>query len=350
MAKDVQQLDGEQEWLAFAGREDHLLDPETPLRNPETIGYPSKEDPSVTPIQTGWLERKKRFTRTYRESYYVLTPAGYLHEYESSDPAKKTIPSFSIFLPNCTLGPPSSPKSKSHKFHIETNPDKDSASTGSSKSRSIFSRGTGHHSYTFRARSHTTLREWWNDLRMLCKRYLVATEAPDRSGPVSAAVRSAGYISEGEGSDFGDEDEEGEGSSIEEEDDEGEDAGYVSATEPDALAVGAMHDGEGLPEYEKANPSAPGGYPIDKKDHPIGHDNDNAAPDANGNAIGENGNAAGEGGATGVTRKLSKRQQEKAPEGREAHVPPSGNDGADAAGGDTGEGPAPVESRFTESL
>jgi len=361
MAKDVQQLDGEREWLAFAGREDHLLDPETPLRNPETIEYPSKEDPSVTPIQTGWLERKKRFTRTYRESYYVLTPAGYLHEFETSDPSKKAVPSFSIFLPNCTLGPPSSAKSKSHKFHIETNPDKDSASTGSSKSRSIFSRGGGHHSYTFRARSHTTLLEWWNDLRMLCKRYLVATEAPDRSGPVSAAVRSVGYTSEGEGSEFGEDDEEeGEGSSIEEEEDEeGEDAGYVSAPEPDALGVGAMHDehGEGLPQYEKANPTAPGAFPIDKKDHPLpdhpGADH-GAVPDGNAHA---NGNAAGV-GATGVTRKLSKRQQEKAPEGREAHVPPTGSgsgsgnadDGADVPGGDSGEGPGPVESRFTESL
>lgn len=360
MGKDVQSLDGEHEWLAFAGREDHLLDPETPLRNPETIEYPSKEDPSVQPIQTGWLERKKRFTRSYKEGYYVLTPAGYLHEFDSSDPAKKATPVFSIFLPNCTLGPPSSANSKSHKFHIETNPDKDSASLGNSKARSIFSRGSSSHSYTFRGRSHTTLLEWWNDLRMLCKRYLVATEAPDRSGPVSAAVRSAGYASE-EGSEFGGEDgEEDEGSSIEEEGEgEGEDdAGYVSATEPDA-------SGEHLPEYEKANPSAPGGYPIEKeKPHGGlngGHPGHHAGADGD---AGENGDAAGVG--ANVNRKPSKRQQEKAPEGQEPHHTPPAEDHHEASGGaaggganghagagadaDAGEGPAPVESRFQESL
>ena len=38
--------------------------------------------------------------------------------------------------------------------------------------------------------------EWWNDIRMLCARYLVASEQVDRTGPVEEAVRSAGYHSE----------------------------------------------------------------------------------------------------------------------------------------------------------
>ncbi|KAF9231231.1 hypothetical protein BU15DRAFT_68513, partial [Melanogaster broomeanus] len=111
----------DREWISFSARSDHLMDPETPLRNPETIMYPSKEDPSVIVVHTGHLERKKRFTRTYREAYYVLTPAGFLHEYASSDPEHigNHLPVFSLFLPACTLGPPSSASAKSHKFHIE---------------------------------------------------------------------------------------------------------------------------------------------------------------------------------------------------------------------------------------
>ncbi len=70
------ELAPDREWLTFSARSDHLLDPETPLRNPETIMYPSKDDSSVLPVHTGLMERKKRFTRTYRESYFVLTPAG----------------------------------------------------------------------------------------------------------------------------------------------------------------------------------------------------------------------------------------------------------------------------------
>ncbi|KAJ3557912.1 hypothetical protein NP233_g11622 [Leucocoprinus birnbaumii] len=52
------------------------------------------------------------------------------------------------------------------------------------------------------------MMEWWNDIRMLCARYLIASEQIERSGPVEHAVRSAGY---------GDLSEEEEGSSVEEE-------------------------------------------------------------------------------------------------------------------------------------
>ena len=48
---------------------------------------------------------------------------------------------------------------------------------------------------------------------MLCARYLVASEAMDRGGPIEAAVRSVGYETE--------EEETEEGSSVEEEEDEG---------------------------------------------------------------------------------------------------------------------------------
>lgn len=51
--------------------------------------------------------------------------------------------------------------------------------------------------------------EWWNDMRMLCARYLVASEQIERDGPVEHAVRSAGYDDASE-----------DGSSIEEEVDE----------------------------------------------------------------------------------------------------------------------------------
>ena len=72
------------EWIAFASRSEYLLDPETPLRNPMTINYPGKDDPSVIPVHQGILERKKRFSKKYTESFYVLTPSGYLHERRSS--------------------------------------------------------------------------------------------------------------------------------------------------------------------------------------------------------------------------------------------------------------------------
>lgn len=222
MGRNMVSLAPDREWISFSARSDHLLDPETPLRNPETIQYPSKEDTSVIAVHTGHLERKKRFTRTYREAYYVLTPAGFLHEFATSDPSQSgsQTPIFSLFLPACTLGPPSTPSSKSHKFHIEGRKD----GTGTTKHGSFKLPMTGgQHAWSFRSRSHEDMMEWWNDVRMLCARYLVASEQMDRGGPIEAAVRSAGYISD-------EEDEEEDGSSVEEDqDDEDEDDLYEDA-------------------------------------------------------------------------------------------------------------------------
>ena len=195
LSEHMTSLATDREWISFSARSDHLLDPETPLRNPETIMFPLKEDPSVIPVHTGTMERKKRFTRTYKENYFVLTPAGFLHEYASSDPESPggQTPAFSLFLPACTLGPPSPSSGKSHKFHIEGRTD-GMGTTKTGSIRAVFSRGSL--AWSFRARSREDMMEWWNDIRMLCARYLVASEQMERSGPIAAAVRSAGYVSE----------------------------------------------------------------------------------------------------------------------------------------------------------
>ncbi|GAA5868888.1 hypothetical protein JCM16303_000294 [Sporobolomyces ruberrimus] len=198
------------EWIAFASRSEYLLDPDTPLRNPMTINYPGKDDPSVIPVHQGILERKKRYTKTYKESFYILTPAGYLHEHLSSDLSKHPNPELSLFLPECTLGAPTNPNARSHKFHIDG---KKAIGGDVGQKNGLFALDT---SFTFRARSHDEMLEWWNDCKQLSKVYLTASEPFDRSGPVPAAVRAAGYVSEEE------ESEEEDGSSVEEEESEEE--------------------------------------------------------------------------------------------------------------------------------
>jgi hypothetical protein len=94
-------------------------------------------------------------------------------------------------------------------------------------------------------------------------RYLVASEQMERSGPVAAAVRAAGYASEDE--------EEDEGSSVEEEDGEGEEEG----DEDEELYARAVdhEDGEGVPpSYTQPEKGSrieirPNGYIMDKKPH-----------------------------------------------------------------------------------
>lgn len=246
------QLMPDREWIAFAARSDHLLDPETPLRNPDAIDYPGRNDPSVVPVHAGLLERKKRFTKTYKEGFYVLTPAGYLHEYTSSDPTTATHPIWSLFLPACTLGPPSSASTaKSHKFHIEVRKDGTSA-FGKTPGAKLFS---STEAYTFRARSHEEMMEVWNDLRMLVARYLVASEQMERDGPIAQAVRSVGYLSDEEEEE--DEDEE-EGSSIAEEEEEDEELDH---DQHHAVA-------EEVPAYSQGSAQVevgPNGYAVSKR-------------------------------------------------------------------------------------
>ncbi|KDQ19293.1 hypothetical protein BOTBODRAFT_27873 [Botryobasidium botryosum FD-172 SS1] len=316
LGQSMATLAPEREWLAFAARTDHLLDPDTPLRNPETIDYPSKQDPSVIPVHVGMLERKKRFTRSYSESYYVLTPAGYLHEYTSSDPHARASPHFSLFLPACTLGPPSSSAtSRSHKFHIEGKKDASGfAGRGSILGRSM-------HAYTFRARSHDEMMEWWNDLRMLVARYLVASEQMERSGPVAAAVRAAGYVSE--------EEEEEEGSSVEEEDEDNEH--YVVAREEpveheEEVPAYSTHPGSGIEvgptgyalEKKRADGSTYDPYVGTSNGHTNGHAHSLSAPNGHGPGPASSRQSLGLGGEPS-SRRVSRRQ-EKAPEG---HAPRS---------------------------
>jgi hypothetical protein len=129
------------EWISFAACSSHLLDSETPLCDPTFISYPNKEDPAVLAVHTGNMMRKRPWTRPWREGWFVLTPAGFLHEFVSSDGRaddgrgwqggggspvgeKDALePVWSLFLPTCTLGPPAASGSKSWKFHIEARAD-----------------------------------------------------------------------------------------------------------------------------------------------------------------------------------------------------------------------------------
>ena len=201
IARSMFKLPSDREWISFSARTDHFLNPDTPLRDPANINYPSKEDPGVVPVRTGNLELKKRYTRTYKESYFVLTPAGFLHQYASSESSTYGGQNvlFTLFLPACTLGPPGQ---WTNKFHIEA--------TQAGVATKGGSLGGDVHAWTFRGKSREDTMEWWDDIKMLHTRYSVANEQMERSGRVAAdsEVRAAGYVSEGE--------EEGEGSSVDE--------------------------------------------------------------------------------------------------------------------------------------
>jgi len=46
----------------------------------------------------------------------------------------------------------------------------------------------GTEAWSFRVKSHDNMMEWWNNLRMLCSKYLIASECVERTGPVEEQI------------------------------------------------------------------------------------------------------------------------------------------------------------------
>jgi hypothetical protein len=192
VGKTMYSLVPDDEWNHFSRNNENLLDPETPLRDSDAIAYPSQDEPSVIPVRAGHLERKTKYTRTYKDSYVVVTAAGFLHEYASSDPlsADGSTPTFSLFLPTCSVGPPSSTSARSAKFTIYGKKDgSHPARSGSLKILDVHSQ----HAWIFRSKNRGDMMEWWNAIIPFCTIDPITGKQKDMTGPTAAAVRSAGY-------------------------------------------------------------------------------------------------------------------------------------------------------------
>ena len=163
----------DREWTHFSSNtENRLIDPSTTLRDPNLITFPDQGHESVKAVKQGPIERKKRFTKNYKEYYLVLTKAGFLHEYPvehvgSNDP-KHLVPSLSLFLPEFTLGPPSSTTDKKHKFHL-TGQRRMAAGKDSSKGMTLGLNKKKEVAYTFKARSHADMQSWWDAVESVVK-------------------------------------------------------------------------------------------------------------------------------------------------------------------------------------
>ncbi|GAA5824643.1 hypothetical protein JCM5353_000786 [Sporobolomyces roseus] len=200
IASALQRVDPKAEWEHYISQETtNLIDPNTPSRSVGAINFPGLNHASTTPLREGYLERKKRFTKKYTESYYVLTPSGYLHERRSPNAADTTAPGFSLFLPECSLSAPAKSTDKSHKFHVEGN--KAVKSSFESKVKNTLRFGGKEIAYTFRARTHTEMLAWHEEIDRL-SRDTKTTSAPRVAvsrDPVAAAIANVGLESPSEG-------------------------------------------------------------------------------------------------------------------------------------------------------
>lgn len=106
MTEKIQAVDPLFEWRGFVERNQGvLIDPHAPPRNLESVNFANKNHPSTHPITAGSLERKSGVLSKWSSGFYVLTPAKFVHQFDSEDNiAKDPSPDLSLYLPDCTIG------------------------------------------------------------------------------------------------------------------------------------------------------------------------------------------------------------------------------------------------------
>jgi hypothetical protein len=88
------------DWINFCQQNnDHLVSETAAFRHPDHLQYPNHSHALLQPIFAARMERKSIILQHWHEYIYVLTPAGFLHEYRSGKnyPSK---PDATIFVPH----------------------------------------------------------------------------------------------------------------------------------------------------------------------------------------------------------------------------------------------------------
>lgn len=87
--------------------------------NPDDLDYPCKNNPYVLPIMTAHMSRQSSVLKNWKEGFFVLTQAGWLHVFATDDVSQDPLPERSIHLSTAILGPHTEPGQKQHVFSID---------------------------------------------------------------------------------------------------------------------------------------------------------------------------------------------------------------------------------------
>lgn len=85
------------DWVNFSKQNnEHLVSETAAFRHPDQLQYPNHSHALLQPIFAARMERKSIVLHHWHEYIYVLTPAGFLHEYRNSQnyPSKPDVSSF----------------------------------------------------------------------------------------------------------------------------------------------------------------------------------------------------------------------------------------------------------------
>ncbi|KAI9318561.1 hypothetical protein BX666DRAFT_1876760 [Dichotomocladium elegans] len=204
MKQAVEATQADADWHAFmASFKDDLIPEHARFLHPDKLRYPNHSHPLLQPLFASRMERSSSFLRRWQEYIYVLTPAGFLHEYRSSKsyPIK---PDTTIFIPHYNvstlstnlhhnlifqLQPQALPK-HIYAFSSSVSDISSSTSTLSSymSSREPRIKLTRNKTITFRAKSASDMQLWLEHLTQLSHRYrpAVSYTAPPFLQPTNA--------------------------------------------------------------------------------------------------------------------------------------------------------------------
>ncbi|KAG0006244.1 hypothetical protein BGZ80_005326, partial [Entomortierella chlamydospora] len=150
MALNVLQEDSE--WTGFIERHGHRLFPSDLVDTKvDDVDYPCKDSPYVTPIKTAHLSRQSTVLKSWKDGYFVLTNAGWLHVFASADLEKDHVPDHSIYIPTANLGPHAEAGQKQQSFSLD----------GKGKGGLLHKDAQ---TLTLRGNSREEMIEWWNEI------------------------------------------------------------------------------------------------------------------------------------------------------------------------------------------
>ncbi|KMK63122.1 PH domain-containing protein [Aspergillus fumigatus Z5] len=185
MLAAAQRIPPDYEWVNFITRNANVLvDPDSPPRSLSNISFPNQDHRATVPLIEGSLERKSRaMLKGYSTSYYVVTPARYLHEFKDNDDFRQDpSPELSLYLPDCVVG-----GVDGNKFTIK------------GKDVSGGKVGNAFHTtseFNFKAHTPSDAEKWWNVIRDTAKsapaHSPVSPTSPIATGGAVAATTESG--------------------------------------------------------------------------------------------------------------------------------------------------------------
>lgn len=141
------QINPYHEWELFNSSNQQGLVPEVGYqRDPSKVTFSNSSHETTRPLMEGVLNRKGTVLKNNKPGYYVLTQAGFLHEYKSPDYVEDPHAELSLYIPESELGGLPQRGGADFIFEIAS---KDSGKVLAS-----------HHKYSFTANSYKELLAW----------------------------------------------------------------------------------------------------------------------------------------------------------------------------------------------